>query len=73
MSLCGLHIAGLGSMTYLARDEALWVQWRTGRIDMYVTVDGIERLLPEVPAPTIEVARRLFQLVRPPTYSPCQE
>ncbi len=43
-------------MTYLARDEALWVQWLNGRICVYVIVCGIKRLLPEVPEPTIEDA-----------------
>jgi hypothetical protein len=54
-------------MTYLARDEALGVQWRSGRISVYVIVSGIEGLLQEVPAPTLEAARRL---VCPPIHCP---
>jgi hypothetical protein len=37
--MCGLHITE--SMTYLVRDEALWVQWRNGRISVNVIVGGI--------------------------------
>ena len=53
------------SMTYLARHEALWVQWRDGR--MGAVVRGIE-----VPAPTVPAARRLVRLVSHPTRGPCQ-
>ena len=63
VSMCGLHITE--SMTYLARHEALWVQWRDGRIG--AVIGGIE-----VPAPTVPAARRLVQLVSHPTRGPCQ-
>ena len=63
VSMCGLHITE--SMTYLARHEALWVQWRDGR--MGAVVRGIE-----VPAPTVPAARRLVLLVRHPTRGSCQ-
>jgi hypothetical protein len=58
-SPCGLHVAG--SVPYLARDEALGVQWRNGRVGVYVIVGGIQHLLPEVLAPTLEAARRLVR------------
>ena len=63
VSMCGLHITE--SMTYLARHEALWVQWRDGRIG--AVIGGIE-----VPAPTVPAARRLVRLVSHPTRGPCQ-
>ena len=63
VSMCGLHTTE--SMTYLARHEALWVQWRDGRIG--AVIGGIE-----VPAPTVPAARRLVQLVSHPTRGPCQ-
>jgi hypothetical protein len=57
-----------GSLTYLARHQALWVQWREGRIGEYIIViGGIERLLVQVPAPTV-----LVRLVCHPTRGPCQ-
>ena len=63
VSMCGLHITE--SMTYLARHEALWVQWRDGRMGA-----AIGRI--EVPAPTVPAARRLVLLVSHPTSGPFQ-
>ena len=71
VSMCGLHITE--SMTYLARHEALWVQWRDGRIGKYgIVTGGIERRLSQVPAPTVPAARRLVLLVSHSTRGPCQ-